>query len=266
MDARSEEAFSNGCIRNALNVPSNDFNETKCQKYSWDEGKCTLKDAAKDFKYRKVTGIYEFVIVYDDNEGDACRSAAVAIAQESKFKNTNIFILQGGFAAFERKYKFLCSSLTESKRSFEGLMPTEIIQDFLYLGSNESARNKKLLDVLQISCVLNMADELENAFPNDFEYKKCGVNDTIQGSNFHDFFLAALEFIDNANASGKRVFVHCAMGISRSPAIVIAWLMKHNKWSVGEARSFVKQQRRCIQPNPGFVEYLEKYQQEVQGV
>ena len=46
-----------------------------------------------------------------------------------------------------------------------------------------------------------MADELENAFPNDFAYKKCGVNDTVQDSNFHDYFEDALRFIGKSRLS-----------------------------------------------------------------
>lgn len=74
-------------------------------------------------------------------------------------------------------------------------MPTELVPQFLYLGSNESARNKAHLKALGITHVLNMADELENAFPGDFIYHKCGVNDTITESKFEENFHAALGFI-----------------------------------------------------------------------
>ncbi len=60
-----------------------------------------------------------------------------------------------------------------------------------------SRRNRKHLEALGITHVLNMADELENAFPEVFTYKKCGVNDTVENSNFPNFFRQALEFIGN---------------------------------------------------------------------
>eukprot|EP01118_Nematostelium_gracile_P010602 TRINITY_DN367_c0_g1_i2.p1 TRINITY_DN367_c0_g1~~TRINITY_DN367_c0_g1_i2.p1 ORF type:complete len:157 (+),score=35.92 TRINITY_DN367_c0_g1_i2:534-1004(+) len=150
-----------------------------------------------------------------------------------------------------------------SYRAIEGLMPTELVSDFLFLGSNESARNKKQLDALQIGCILNMADELENAFPDSFQYKKCGVNDTIEGSHFRQFFDGAMQFMDDARRDGKRLYVHCAMGISRSPAICIAWLMKEHRWDYATAQAFVKSQRRCICPNPGFVKFLKEYEKDI---
>jgi len=267
IDCRDQLSFEESCIRNAINVTSSDLSIAKCTKYAWDENKCTLKDSTKDFRFRRVPGIYEFIVIYDTDGGDSCRAIATAITQEGKINKTNISVLKGGFQTFERQYPSLSSSMRKEKRALEGLMPSELVAGFLYLGSNDSARNKKHLEALGITHILNMADELENAFPGDFSYKKCGVNDTITGSNFHEFFKDALEFIDDAQRQfGKKVFVHCAMGISRSPAIAIAWLMKHNKWSFEEANAYVKTQRRCIHPNPGFTQYLQQFEQELQSL
>eukprot|EP01118_Nematostelium_gracile_P010601 TRINITY_DN367_c0_g1_i1.p1 TRINITY_DN367_c0_g1~~TRINITY_DN367_c0_g1_i1.p1 ORF type:complete len:132 (+),score=17.68 TRINITY_DN367_c0_g1_i1:124-519(+) len=100
-------------------------------------------------------------------------------------------------------------------------------------------------------------------FPDSFQYKKCGVNDTIEGSHFRQFFDGAMQFMDDARRDGKRLYVHCAMGISRSPAICIAWLMKEHRWDYATAQAFVKSQRRCICPNPGFVKFLKEYEKDI---
>jgi len=55
---------------------------------------------------------------------------------------------------------------------------------------------------------------------------------------------------------GKRVYVHCQMGVSRSASIVIAFLMKRFRCSVREAFSHVKKVREVIDPNPSFVKQL----------
>src|SRR5690242_8972505 len=61
---------------------------------------------------------------------------------------------------------------------------------------------------------------------------------------------------ENAN---NRVLVHCAMGISRSSAIVLAWMMQTNGWSFEKSRDFVKAKRPVIKPNEGFLQQLKEF-------
>jgi protein-tyrosine phosphatase len=69
---------------------------------------------------------------------------------------------------------------------------------------------------------------------------------------------------DSAQYSpSQKVLVHCAMGISRSSAIVIAWLMKRNNWTLEQAKSAVKSQRSIIKPNEGFVNQLVEFEKEL---
>ena len=49
------------------------------------------------------------------------------------------------------------------------------------------------------------------------------------------------------------------MGISRSPSIVISYLMFKNKWNFKKTFNYVKNKRPEIQPNSGFVEQLKKF-------
>jgi hypothetical protein len=60
--------------------------------------------------------------------------------------------------------------------------------------------------------------------------------------------------------AGWPVLVHCAAGVSRSGMVVIAYHMKLNGWTVGEAAAFVKQKRPVTNPNPSFMEGLVEYQ------
>jgi protein-tyrosine phosphatase len=43
----------------------------------------------------------------------------------------------------------------------------------------------------------------------------------------HEMLKEILEFIDEHYHSGENILIHCAMGISRSASITIAWLMHH---------------------------------------
>ncbi len=66
------------------------------------------------------------------------------------------------------------------------------------------------------------------------------------------YFDVATKFINDAIKSDGKVYVHCMAGISRSPTIVIAYLMKYEKMNLDDAYNFVKS-RRWIGPNTGFV-------------
>ncbi|KTG38377.1 hypothetical protein cypCar_00018056 [Cyprinus carpio] len=58
---------------------------------------------------------------------------------------------------------------------------------------------------------------------------------------------------------GGVVLVHCNAGVSRSASVVIGFLMSQEKMSFDEAFSAVKTARPYIQPNPGFMSQLKKY-------
>jgi len=52
------------------------------------------------------------------------------------------------------------------------------------------------------------------------------------------------------------VLVHCVVGKSRSPTIVISYLMKTNKWNLRQAFEHVKKARIIVDPNYGFMHQL----------
>ena len=52
----------------------------------------------------------------------------------------------------------------------------------------------------------------------------------------------------------------CTAGISRSATICIAYLMKNEGMGLEEAFALVKEARKFIKPNPGFMKFLEKYE------
>lgn len=54
----------------------------------------------------------------------------------------------------------------------------------------------------------------------------------------------------------ENILVHCNAGVSRSPAVVIAYLMIEEDLSFDEALDRVKTVRPCVRPNDGFVKQL----------
>ena len=86
---------------------------------------------------------------------------------------------------------------------------------------------------------------------------------------FRPFALARLQrgaaFIDAALSSGGRVYVHCTHGVSRSPAVVIYFLMAHRGMSLLEACERVKARRVKISPTGGFVAVLAEAEEAQRG-
>lgn len=75
-------------------------------------------------------------------------------------------------------------------------------------------------------------------------------------------FDNAIRFIDYNLEKGRKVLVHCYAGISRSPTIVIAYIMYKMKMSYRDAYDFVYD-KRWIQPNSSFVEQLKLYENHI---
>ena len=74
-----------------------------------------------------------------------------------------------------------------------------------------------------------------------------------------DVFEATTAFIDNALTEGGAVYVHCLMGMSRSPTIVAAYLIKKHGMTAKEAIDYLQSLRPIVDPNPGFRDALEKW-------
>lgn len=64
-------------------------------------------------------------------------------------------------------------------------------------------------------------------------------------------------FIDRFICDGKKVFVHCHAGMSRSVTIVAHYLMRRFGKSVDEAIALIRKKRPIATPNPGFVLQLQ---------
>lgn len=67
-----------------------------------------------------------------------------------------------------------------------------------------------------------------------------------------DAFQSTSDFIHSALHEGGAVYVHCLMGISRSPTIVAAYLISRKGYGAEEALAFLTSRRPIVDPNAGF--------------
>ncbi|KAG9508715.1 Dual specificity protein phosphatase 7, partial [Fragariocoptes setiger] len=95
---------------------------------------------------------------------------------------------------------------------------------------------------------------------------KCvNVNDT-HDQRLDAFFDECLTFIDEALASKSNILIHCKAGISRSPTVAIAYMIRAHQCSLALAYHHVKCRRQQISPNLNFMGQLYAYEQQLSKV
>lgn len=143
----------------------------------------------------------------------------------------------------------------------EDTKPIELIEN-LYIGSIGAASNLNILEEKKITHILIVGKGIKKYFPNKFIYMSIDVIDT-ENENIKQYFNITGEFIHNAIINKGKVFVHCHAGISRSSTICIAYIMKYNHMNLNNALNFVKEKRKKISPNKGFIHQLIEYEKEL---
>lgn len=143
--------------------------------------------------------------------------------------------------------------------------PDMILKDFLFLGSMDVLENN---DGLKIKNILSITGNKKAAtLAQNWTIKKRGnflwikIGD-VEHANIKQYFDKTNQFLQKIEHLGERVFVHCGAGISRSPTIVIAYLLFSKRFlTLKDAFMFVKEKRDIISPNLGFMKQLKEYEE-----
>ncbi|KAG8551337.1 hypothetical protein GDO81_004066 [Engystomops pustulosus] len=190
--------------------------------------------------------------------------------------------LKGGYESFHKEYpeccisqkalsqeenesdrNLRCEKLSSSfqKPSYDEGSPVEILP-FLYLGSAYHASKCEFLANLRITALLNVSRKCSDCIKDKYDYKWIPVEDN-HNTDISSHFQEAIEFIDTVRLAGGKVLVHCEAGISRSPTICMAYLMKTKRFRLEEAFEYIKQRRSLISPNFSFMGQLLHYETEI---
>jgi predicted protein tyrosine phosphatase len=132
---------------------------------------------------------------------------------------------------------------------------SEIIRR-LWICSAEDAGTERFVRATRATHVLNCAEECSvEEYPTGFEGKplitwKIPMIDDEDGAEPEDIVAAAWkihEWLDSPQG-GHVVLVHCRAGISRSPTVVMAYLILHRDMTFEEAETLVRGARNFVCP------------------
>jgi len=138
---------------------------------------------------------------------------------------------------------------------------SEIISG-LYLGGEEIAMNKDLLNEKNITTILNVTSHIPFYHESEFTYHRIPIIDA-PNIDIKQYFDETFKMIDDVIKNNKKILIHCQAGISRSATIVIAYIMKKNNIKMNDAYKIVYAKRPCISPNLGFCGQLMLYEKEL---
>lgn len=153
--------------------------------------------------------------------------------------------------------------------SFPNFSATPLLKGKIWIGTYEDAKNLPST----ISRVLNVAQECEPIEKKDIKIKWIKLYDHSDQS-IVECFNDAFQFIHEGVMNDEPVFVHCMKGVSRSVALVIAYLMAFHTQSIVDVKidseststplfqkafGYVKARREFVSPNFGFCTSLNMF-------
>ena len=136
------------------------------------------------------------------------------------------------------------------------------ILSWLYLGSFANACDLDELKRNNIKYILNCAVECKNEnLPSDIKELHLKLVDEPE-FDITKHFKQTNDFINKVRTAGGNLLVHCKVGLSRSPTVIIAYLIKYYEFTADSAINFIKRKRPQIIPNQGFIKQLYEYEKQ----
>jgi dual specificity phosphatase 12 len=162
----------------------------------------------------------------------------------------------------------LPSTLEVQKKNMSRTYPSmSEIEPGLFLGNCKSCYNRPLLEANDINAIVSLTNTDPGAWATTREYVSEDRHKWLlcQDSSTQDLLIHMdhiCEFIDYMlqSESPGAVLVHCEFGVSRSPTIVIAYLMRKRGLKFEDALAMVKEKRK-VRPSANFVKQLQIWEQ-----
>uniref|UniRef100_A0A7S1CB64 protein-tyrosine-phosphatase n=1 Tax=Bicosoecida sp. CB-2014 TaxID=1486930 RepID=A0A7S1CB64_9STRA len=138
------------------------------------------------------------------------------------------------------------------------------VDGFIIIGDRADAKSRTGLIEKGVTHVLNATKQLPNYHERDFMYCKLPIEDSPT-EDLTPHYEAAFDFLDSARAVDSFCMVHCIAGVSRSVAIVMAYLLVRRDHTLLSAGRLVKKHRPLASPNEAFLFQLTQLEIETLG-
>lgn len=147
-------------------------------------------------------------------------------------------------------------------------VPQEIIPH-LWIGSSSSSKNRPALTKYELTHHLALTDAIGDSHSvecssiSDHCFKDrllLQIND-VEAQNIDEAISQCNAFIERAVKDGGRVLINSTLGVSRSAAIICAYMIKNLNMSYDEAIARIRSLRSNAKPNAGFERQLRAYEQ-----
>lgn len=142
----------------------------------------------------------------------------------------------------------LLLSITRKFECFENKNYTEIIPN-LFVGNIVAAQDFSFIKKKNIKVIINCSNDIPNYFVlnNNIEYHRLPVDDSLTEYDINlmsELLPKYVQIIDESLSNNKPVFVHCYAGIQRSTALIAAYLIFKNNYTIDEAYKYIISKRK----------------------
>lgn len=127
----------------------------------------------------------------------------------------------------------------------------------LYLGGVQDARSAEFIRKAGITYIIWLSDDHQTAIQPHLKFKNFRISDYPD----ENIIPVARQICDIIARNPTDIFlIHCTQGVSRSPSVVIYYVMTIRRVNYDIALEYVKGRRSCVFPNDGFEEQLLDYE------
>ncbi|XP_036995050.1 serine/threonine/tyrosine-interacting-like protein 1 isoform X1 [Artibeus jamaicensis] len=207
---------------------------------------------------------------YSDNTGEGLvLGAAIECGRAlAHLTHRPIHILKGGYESFSATYHFFRTQkiiwMPQELDAFQPY-PVEIVPGQIYLGDFRQACDPKIQKDLKIKAHVNVSMETGPFFVGDSDrLLHIQIEDTLE-ANISPFLRHLCHFIEIHREIGSAILVFSTLGISRSCAAILAYLMHQNEQTLKRSWAYVKKCKNNMRPNRALVAQLSKWEKIVLG-